>query len=84
MKVEKVKNEVVKTFGNLCVGEAFLLYNGFPTDIYIKTYEFTCEEYYNEETNDCEYNAFILNTGEPAWIEVFTEVIVPNCKVIIE
>ena len=37
MKIEKVKNEVIKRFAELKIGEAFMLKNFYTTDICIKT-----------------------------------------------
>ena len=86
MKIEKAKNEVIKRFDELKVGEAFILKEYFTSDICIKTYSFISEEFdelkenYEEES----YNAFKLRNGDPFWCNDLTEVIIPNCKVIIE
>ena len=88
MKIEKVKNEITKKFNDLKVGEPFALRNYyFPTDIYIKTYNFTCEDFVDENEDwDGEetYNALQLRTGDPFWCNELAEVVVPNCKIIIE
>lgn len=87
MKVEKVENETTKRFAELKVGEAFVLRDYFPIDVYIKTYNFTCEEF-DDENEDWDgeetYNAFELRTGNPFWCSDSIEVIIPNCKVIVE
>ena len=87
MKIEKVKNEVTKRFAELKIGEPFMLKNFYTTDVCIKTYNFTCEEFtdQNEDWDGEEtYNAFMLRTGDPFWCNEFTDVIVPNCKVVVE
>lgn len=87
MKIEKVKNEVTKRFDELKIGEAFVLKNYFTTDICIKTYNFTCEEFDELKENwDGEetYNAFMLRNGDPFWCNELSEVIIPNCKVVVE
>ena len=88
MIIEKVKNEAIKKFNDLKVGEAFALKSYyFPTDIYIKTYSFTSDEFDELKENwDGEeiYNAFQLRTGDPFWCHELTEVVVPNCKVVVE
>lgn len=87
MKIEKVKNEVIKKFNELRVGEAFIPKNYFTTDICIKTYSFTCEEF-DDENEDWDgeqtYNALVLRNGDPFWYNDLSEVIVPNCKIVIE
>lgn len=87
MKIEKVKKEVIKRFTDLRVGEPFILKDCFTTDICIKTYNFTCEGW-NDENEDWDgeetYNALILRTGDPFWCNDLAEVIVPNCKVVVE
>ena len=45
MKIEKVKNEVIKKFEELKVGEAFIPKNYFTSDICIKTYRFFSNEF---------------------------------------
>lgn len=87
MKIEKVENEIIKRFAELKVGEAFVLRDYFPFDVYIKTYNFTSEEF-DDENEDWDgeetYNAFELRTGKPFWCNDLSEVIVPNCKVVVE
>lgn len=87
MKIEKVKKEVIKRFTDLRIGEPFILKDCFTTDICIKTYNFTCEEF-NDENEDWDgeetYNALILRTGDPFWCNDLAEVIVPNCKIVVE
>ena len=86
MIIEKAKNEVIKRFAELKVGEAFILKDYFTTDICIKTYSFISEEFdelkenYEEES----YNAFKLRNGDPFWCNDLSEVVVPNCKVVVE
>lgn len=86
MKIEKVKNENIKTFEELNVGEAFRFTNYFSTDLCIKTYEFICDTFFydTEEEEDNKYNAIKLNNGEPVWFDNYTKVVIPNCKIVVE
>lgn len=84
MKIEKAKNEVIKSYNDLNVGEAF-----YPlgccslTDLYIKTYEFGCVEF-SEYEEDNEYNAIKLSNGKPYLFSHFDKVVIPNCKIVVE
>lgn len=87
MQIEKVRNEVTKRFADLKVGAPFMFKDDFATNIYIKTYTFICEEFDELKDNwDGEetYNAFALRNGDPFWCNDLTEVIIPNCKVVVE
>lgn len=85
MKIEKAKNEVIKSFDELAVGDAFILVDHFTNDICIKTYEFDCDTYLDDcDEEDCRYNAFQLRNGHPVWFDAYTKVVVPNCKVVVE
>lgn len=83
MKIEKAKNEIVRSYIDLKMGEAFYRLNQSSTDLYIKTYEFGCVEFSEyEEVN--EYNAINLSNGKPIWFSNFEQVITPNCKIVVE
>ena len=83
MKIEKAKNEIVKSYIDLKVGEAFCRLNQSSTDLYIKTYEFGCVESSEyEDVNN--YNAINLSNGEPICFSDFEKVVIPNCKIVIE
>lgn len=83
MKIEKAKNEIVKSYIDLKVGEAFYRLYQSSTDLYIKTYEFGCVESSEyEDVND--YNAINLSNGHPIWFSDFEKVVIPNCKIVIE
>ena len=86
MKIEKVKNENVKCFEDLAIGEAFYLFNHLSTDLYIKTKQFICSEFYedNEEQEDDTYNAIKLSNGNPCWFSNFNKVVISNCKIVVE
>lgn len=86
MKIEKVKNENIKNFEDLDIGEAFYPFNHFSSDLYIKTYDFECEDAYEdaEDIENNEYNAIKLSNGEPYWFNDYDKVVVPNCKIIVE
>ena len=86
MKIEKVKNENIKSFESLDVGEAFYPLNHFSNDLYIKTCKFICYKFYedNAEQEDNEYNAIKLSNGMHYWFSDFDKVVVPNCKIMVE
>lgn len=85
MKIEKVKNEVIKSFDSLGIGDAFYPLNHFSSDLYIKTYNFDCEECCNiPDSEDNEYNAIKLSNGEPYWFADYDKVVIPNCKIMVE
>ena len=86
MKIEKVKNEDVRKFDELTVGDAFRLPNHFSTDLHIKTEEFVCYKYFgdSETQEDNVYNAIKLNNGKPTWFPGYERVVVPNCKIVVE
>lgn len=87
MKIEKAKNEVIKSYNDLNVGEAF-----YPlgccslTDLYIKTYDFICYKLFDgtEDQEDNEYNAIKLSNGKPYLFSTFDKVVIPNCKIVVE
>lgn len=83
MKIEKVKNEVVKSFDSLGIGDAFYPLNHFSSDLYIKTYNFECEGVC-DGTEDDEYNTIKLSNGEPYWFADYDKVVIPNCKIMVE
>lgn len=83
MKIEKVRNEVIKNFVELGNGDAFYPSNHFSSDLYIKTYDFECEEAC-EISEDNEYNAIKLSNGEPYWFANYDKVVIPNCKIMVE
>lgn len=83
MKIEKAKNEIVKSYIDLKVGEAFYRSNQSSTDLYIKTYEFGCVDF-SEYEDANEYNAINLSNGKPIWFSNFEQVITPNCKIVVE
>ena len=85
MKIEKVKNEIIRNFNDLTVGDAFYPSNHFSSDLYIKTYDFECEEACNiAEDDDDGYNAIKLSNGEPYWFANYDKVVIPNCKIMVE
>ena len=86
MKIERVKNEDVRNFDDLKVGEAFRPVNYFSTDLLIKTYDFICYKCFDhdDDEEDNQYNAIHLLSGKPYWIESFEKVVVPNCKIVVE
>lgn len=84
MKIEKVKNEIIRNFNDLTIGDAFYPYNHFSTDLYIKTYDFKCEECCDGSEEDDEFNAIKLSNGEPYWFAGYDKVVVPNCKIMVE
>lgn len=86
MKIEKTKNENIKNFEDLNRGDAFHPLNHFSSDLYIKTYDFECEDAY-EITDNVDanaYNAIKLSNGEPYWFAEYDKVVVPNCKIMVE
>lgn len=83
MKIEKVKNEDIRKFGELTVGDAFRLPNHFSTDLHIKTYDFECEGVYDGSEDD-QYNAINLSNGKPSWFPEYERVVVPICKIVVE
>lgn len=84
MRIEKAKNENVKCFENLAIGEAFYPFNHFSTDLYIKTYGFECEEAWENLDDDNAYNAIKLSDGKPYWFTHYDKVVIPNCKIVVE
>ena len=86
MKIEKIKNENIKNFEDLNIGDAFYPLNHFPNNLYIKTYDFECEDAYeiSDNVDVNEYNTIKLSNGEPHWFANYDKVVVPNCKIVIE
>lgn len=84
MKIEKVKNENIKSFEDLDIGDAFHLLNHPSTDLYIKTYDFECEKAWEYLDDDNTYNAIKLSNGKPHWFTNYDKVIIPNCKIVVE
>ena len=86
MKIEKAKNEIVKNFKDLEVGEAFYSSTHFATDLYIKTYDFSCYKFFDgtENQEDNEYNAIKLSNGRPYLFSPFDKMVIPNCKIVVE
>lgn len=86
MKIEKAKNEIIKNFKDLKVGEAFHPSSHSSIDVYIKTYDLICHNFFDdiEDQEDNRYNAIKLSNGEPIWFSDFEKVITPNCKIVVE
>lgn len=86
MKIEKAKNEIIKNFESLNRGDAFYPLNHFSSDLYIKTYDFECEEAYEdaEDIENNEYNAIKLSNGEPYWFANYDKMVVSNCRIVVE
>lgn len=87
MKIEKVKNENIEKFEDLAPGDAFTrIPNHSSSDLYIKTYDFVCEDAYEitDNVDANEYNAIKLSNGEPYWFADYDKVVVPNCKIVVE
>lgn len=83
MKIEKAKNEIIRDFEVLNAGDAFYPLNHFSSDLYIKTYNFECKEFYDDSEDD-QYNAIKLSNGEPYWFSDSDDVVVANCKIVVE
>lgn len=86
MKIEKAKNENIVNFNDLPVGQAFYSSTHFPTDLYIKTYDFICYKSFDdtEDQEDNGYNAIKLSNGIPYLFSPFDKVVIPNCKIVVE
>lgn len=86
MKIEKAKNENIKSFEDLNIGEAFYPFNHLSTDLFIKTPQFICYKFYedDDEQEDNTYSAVKLNNGKPYWFSNFDKVVIPNCKIVVE
>ena len=83
MKIEKAKNEIIKNFKDLKIGEAFYPLDCSLTDLYIRTYisEYKYSSIYQEKNK---FNTIKLSDGKPYWFSDFDKVITPNCKIVVE